>query len=70
MLQVIIPGDNAKLDKKIETIEWQIEHDSNEKDRHIHKAAYKRLIEERKNRKEPLAEGPIVKILLPYFTAE
>lgn len=41
MLKIIPPEDNAELDKQIEALEYAIQHDTNEKDRCIHLAAYK-----------------------------
>jgi hypothetical protein len=46
VLKVIIPEDNAELDKQIEALEYAIQHDTNEKDRCIHLAAYDRLVKE------------------------
>lgn len=54
MLEIIIPEDNKKLDRQIKALEYAIQHDTNEKDRCIHREAYDRLVEERKNR---LAKG-------------
>ncbi|WP_368490232.1 hypothetical protein [Clostridium sp. BJN0013] len=47
MLEIIIPKDNIKLDRQIEALEWQIEHDTSEKDRCIHRAAHDKLAKER-----------------------
>jgi hypothetical protein len=46
MLEVIPPEDNDELDKQIKALEWQMQHDANEKDRCIHLAAYDRLVKE------------------------
>lgn len=35
-IKVIVPNDSEKLDKQIEALAWQIEHDTNEKDKDIH----------------------------------
>lgn len=70
MLEIIVPEDTVKLDRQIKALEWQIKHDTSEKDRCIHMAAYERLIEERKNRKEPFAEGSETIIHYPHSTAE
>lgn len=50
MLEIIIPEDNKKLDRQIKALEYAIQHNTNEKDKCIHKKAYDRLVEERKNR--------------------
>ncbi|WP_446897470.1 hypothetical protein ACSVC9_10630 [Clostridium sp. LBM24168] len=53
MLKVIPPEDSTKLDEQIKALEWQIQHDTNEKDRHIHmEAVYKLLREKSKRRKK------------------
>ncbi|UZQ49814.1 hypothetical protein [Clostridium kluyveri] len=53
MLNVIIPEDNAKLNKQIEALEWQqLKHDTSPKDKAIHQTAYNRLVQERERRKK------------------
>ncbi|WP_196479862.1 hypothetical protein [Clostridium tyrobutyricum] len=47
MLEVIIPEDNAELDKQIKALEYVIEHDTKEKDRCIHLAAHDKLVKEK-----------------------
>lgn len=43
MLKVEIPGDIVKLKQQIAALEYQIKHDTNEKDREIHKQALEEL---------------------------
>ncbi|WP_373845337.1 hypothetical protein [Clostridium sp.] len=52
MLEIIVPEDTAKLDRQIEALEWQIKHDTSEKDRCIHRVAYDKLVKERKKDNE------------------
>ncbi|MGF7185539.1 hypothetical protein GGQ84_001630 [Desulfitispora alkaliphila] len=43
MLKVIVPEDKTKLDRQIAALEYQLQHDTREKDRQIHRAALKEL---------------------------
>lgn len=43
MLKVEIPRDIVKLKQQIAALEYQIKHDTNEKDREIHKQALEEL---------------------------
>ena len=52
MLEIIVPEDTTKLDRQIKALEWQIKHDTSEKDRRIHRAAYDKLVKERKKDNE------------------
>ncbi|MFL0197330.1 hypothetical protein ACJDU8_17445 [Clostridium sp. WILCCON 0269] len=51
MLEIIIPENNAKLDRQIKALQWQIKSDTRAKNKEIHQAAYDRLVEERERRK-------------------
>ena len=46
MPRVVIPEDTKKLKRKINALIYQISIDINDKDRAIHKEAYKTLVEE------------------------
>jgi hypothetical protein len=43
MLKVIVPEDRAKLDRQIAALEYQLQHDTSEKARQIHRAALNEL---------------------------
>ena len=47
-LRVITPIELDRLEKSIQALEWQIEHDTNEKDKEIHTKALNDLIARRK----------------------
>lgn len=40
---VVVPSDPKKIDELIFALEYQLAHDTNEKDREIHKAALEKL---------------------------
>lgn len=43
MLNVVIPNDRTRIIKTIEALKWQVERDTNDKDREIHLQAIKDL---------------------------
>lgn len=47
-LEVIVPCETKKLDKQVKVLKWQIDHDTNEKDKDIHMKALNELIAKRK----------------------
>ncbi|QCH28506.1 hypothetical protein [Clostridium tyrobutyricum] len=47
MLEVMIPEDSEELDRQIKALEWQIEHDTREKDRCIHLVVHEKLVKEK-----------------------
>lgn len=43
MLNVVIPKDRKRIKRQIEALKWQVERDTNDKDRQIHLQAIKDL---------------------------
>lgn len=43
MLEITIPDDKGKILKTIKALEWQLQHDTSQKDIDIHTQALKRL---------------------------
>lgn len=43
MIEIEIPKDRDKVKKQIQALEWQIEQDTNEKDKEIHTKTLKAL---------------------------
>lgn len=50
MVKVVIPADTEKLKKQIAALEYQIQHDTNGKDRAIHQQALEDLQKELQKR--------------------